>query len=251
MYKGDKMTDNNEKKLAVVTGGSRGIGKECALELAKAGYDIVITYAGNDEAANKTIGELKALNVEAEAYKFDVSNSEQCKENIAKILEKYGQIDALVNNAGITRDNLMLRMTDEAWNSVINTNLNSMFYMTQPIVKAMMKKRQGVIVNMSSIVGVYGNAGQTNYSAAKAGVIGFTKSLAKEVASRNIRVNAVAPGFIQTDMTKDLDTSKIVEAIPLKKLGEASDIAKTVKFFIVDAPYITGQVLCVDGGLVI
>ena len=174
------MTDNNEKKLAVVTGGSRGIGKECALELAKAGYDIVITYAGNDEAANKTIGELKALNVEAEAYKFDVSNSEQCKENIAKILEKHGQIDALVNNAGITRDNLMLRMTDEAWNSVINTNLNSMFYMTQPIVKAMMKKRQGVIVNMSSIVGVYGNAGQTNYSAAKAGVIGFTKSLAKE-----------------------------------------------------------------------
>ena len=245
------MTDNNEKKLAVVTGGSRGIGKECALELAKAGYDIVITYAGNDEAANKTIGELKALNVEAEACKFDVSNSEQCKENIAKILEKHGQIDALVNNAGITRDNLMLRMTDEAWNSVINTNLNSMFYMTQPIVKAMMKKRQGVIVNMSSIVGVYGNAGQTNYSAAKAGVIGFTKSLAKEVASRNIRVNAVAPGFIQTDMTKDLDTSKIVEAIPLKKLGEASDIAKTVKFFIVDAPYITGQVLCVDGGLVI
>ena len=245
------MTDNNEKKLAVVTGGSRGIGKECALELAKAGYDIVITYAGNDEAANKTIGELKALNVEAEAYKFDVSNSEQCKENIAKILEKHGQIDALVNNAGITRDNMMLRMTDEAWNSVINTNLNSMFYMTQPIVKAMMKKRQGVIVNMSSIVGVYGNAGQTNYSAAKAGVIGFTKSLAKEVETRNIRVNAVAPGFIQTDMTKDLDTSKIVEAIPLKKLGEASDIAKTVKFFIVDAPYITGQVLCVDGGLVI
>ena len=245
------MTDNNEKKLAVVTGGSRGIGKESALELAKAGYNVVITYAGNDEAANKTVGELKALNVEAEAYKFDVSNSEQCKENIAKILEKHGQIDALVNNAGITRDNLMLRMTDEAWNSVINTNLNSMFYMTQPIVKAMMKKRQGVIVNMSSIVGVYGNAGQTNYSAAKAGVIGFTKSLAKEVASRNIRVNAVAPGFIQTDMTKDLDTSKIVDAIPLKKLGEASDIAKTVKFFIVDAPYITGQVLCVDGGLVI
>lgn len=251
MYKGDKMTDNNEKKLAVVTGGSRGIGKECALELAKAGYNIVITYAGNDDAANKTISEIKALNVEAEAYKFDVSNSEECKANIAKILEKHGHIDALINNAGITRDNLMLRMTDEAWDSVINTNLNSMFYMTQPIVKAMMKKRQGVIINMSSIVGVYGNAGQANYSAAKAGVIGFTKSLAKEVASRNIRVNAIAPGFIQTDMTKDLDTSKIVEAIPLKKLGEATDIAKTAKFLIVDAPYITGQVVCVDGGLVI
>lgn len=251
MYKGDKMIDNNEKKLAVVTGGSRGIGKECALELAKAGYDIVITYAGNDEAANQAISEIKALNVVAEAYKFDVSNSDECKENISKILEKHGQIDVLINNAGITRDNLMLRMTDEAWDNVINTNLNSMFYMTQPIVKAMMKKRQGVIINMSSIVGVYGNAGQANYSAAKAGVIGFTKSLAKEVASRNIRVNAIAPGFIQTDMTKGLDTSKIIEAIPLKKLGEASDIAKTARFLIVDAPYITGQVVCVDGGLVI
>ena len=243
--------NTSEKKVALITGASRGIGKECALELAKAGYNIVITYAGNDDAANKTVSEIKALNVEAEAYKFDVSNSNECKENIGKILEKHGQIDALVNNAGITRDNLMLRMTDEAWNSVINTNLNSMFYMTQPIVKAMMKKRQGVIINMSSIVGVYGNAGQINYSAAKAGVIGFTKSLAKEVASRNIRVNAIAPGFIQTDMTKDLDTSKIVEAIPLKKLGDVSDIAKTVKFLVTDAPYITGQVICVDGGLVI
>ncbi len=243
--------NTSEKKVALITGASRGIGKECALELAKAGYNIVITYAGNDDAANKTVSEIKALNVEAEAYKFDVSNSDECKENIGKILEKHGQIDALVNNAGITRDNLMLRMTDEAWNSVINTNLNSMFYMTQPIVKAMMKKRQGVIINMSSIVGVYGNAGQINYSAAKAGVIGFTKSLAKEVASRNIRVNAIAPGFIQTDMTKDLDTSKIVEAIPLKKLGDVSDIAKTVKFLVADAPYITGQVICVDGGLVI
>ncbi len=245
------MTDNNQKNLAVITGGSRGIGKECAIELAKAGYNIVITYAGNDDAANKTVNEIKTLNVEAEAYKFDVSNSDECKENIAKIIEKYGQIDALINNAGITQDNLMIRMADDAWDRVINTNLNSMFYMTQPIVKAMMKKRQGVIINMSSIVGVYGNAGQTNYAAAKAGVIGFTKSLAKEVASRNIRVNAIAPGFIQTDMTKDLDTSKIVEAIPLKKLGEASDIAKTAKFLIVDAPYITGQVICVDGGLVI
>ncbi len=245
------MIDYNEKKLAVVTGGSRGIGKECALELAKVGYDIVITYAGNDDAANKTISEIKTLNVDAEAYKFDVSNSDECKENITKILEKHGKIDALINNAGITRDNLMLRLTNDAWDNVINTNLNSMFYMTQPIIKAMMKKRQGVIINMSSIVGIYGNAGQTNYSAAKAGVIGFTKSLAKEVASRNIRVNAIAPGFIQTDMTKDLETSKIVEAIPLKRLGEASDIAKTAKFLIVDAPYITGQVLCVDGGLVI
>lgn len=245
------MIDYNEKKLAVVTGGSRGIGKECALELAKVGYNIVITYAGNDDAANKTISEIKTLNVDAEAYKFDVSNSDECKENITKILEKHGKIDALINNAGITRDNLMLRLTNDAWDNVINTNLNSMFYMTQPIIKAMMKKRQGVIINMSSIVGIYGNAGQTNYSAAKAGVIGFTKSLAKEVASRNIRVNAIAPGFIQTDMTKDLETSKIVEAIPLKRLGEASDIAKTAKFLIVDAPYITGQVLCVDGGLVI
>ena len=192
------------EKLALVTGGSRGIGKACALELAKCGYDIVINYAGNTEAANKTVEEIKALGVEAEAFKFDVSNQAEVEENIAKIIEKYGRIDILVNNAGITRDDLFIRMGEDKWSAVINTNLNSAFYVSKPVVKIMMKQRSGAIVNMSSVVGVSGNIGQANYSSAKAGLIGFTKSLAKELGARNIRVNAVAPGFIATDMTKDL-----------------------------------------------
>lgn len=239
------------EKLALVTGGSRGIGKACAIELAKAGYDVVINYAGNVEAANKTVEEIKALGVEAAAYKFDVSNPEEVNANIAEIIEKYGRIDILVNNAGITRDGLFMRMSEENWNAVINTNLSSAFYVSQPVVKVMMKQRSGAIVNMASVVGVSGNAGQANYSAAKAGLIGLTKTLAKELGSRGIRVNAVAPGFINTDMTKDLDTSKFTDFIPLKRLGEPEDIAKTVKFLAVDAQYVTGQVLEVDGGLII
>lgn len=239
------------EKLALVTGGSRGIGKACALELARAGYDVVINYAGNVDAANKTVEEIKALGVDAVAYKFDVSNKEQVDAAIAEIVDKYGRIDVLVNNAGITRDGLFMRMTDENWNAVINTNLSSAFFVSQPVVKVMMKQRSGAIVNMASVVGVSGNAGQANYSAAKAGLIGLTKTLAKELGSRGIRVNAVAPGFINTDMTKDLDTSKFLDFIPLKRLGEVEDIAKTVKFLAADADYVTGQVIEVDGGLII
>lgn len=239
------------EKFALVTGGSRGIGKACAMELAKAGYDVVINYAGNVDAANKTVEEIKALGVDSAAYKFDVSNAEQVNAGIAEIVEKYGRIDVLVNNAGITRDGLFMRMSEENWNAVINTNLSSAFYVSQPVVKVMMKQRSGAIVNMASVVGVSGNAGQANYSAAKAGLIGLTKTLAKELGSRGIRVNAVAPGFINTDMTKDLDTSKFLDYIPLKRLGEPSDIAKTVKFLAADADYITGQVIEVDGGLII
>ena len=239
------------EKLALVTGASRGIGKACAIELAKAGYDVIINYAGNVDAANKTVEEIKALGVEAAAYKFDVSNPEEVNANIAEIIEKYGRIDILVNNAGITRDGLFMRMSEENWNAVINTNLSSAFYVSQPVVKVMMKQRSGAIVNMASVVGVSGNAGQANYSAAKAGLIGLTKTLAKELGSRGIRVNAVAPGFINTDMTKDLDTSKFTDFIPLKRLGEPEDIAKVVKFLAVDAQYVTGQVLEVDGGLII
>ena len=242
------MTD---KKVALVTGGSRGIGKACALELARAGYDVVINYAGNVDAANKTVEEIKALGVDSAAYKFDVSDKEQVNANIAEIVEKYGRIDVLVNNAGITRDGLFMRMSDENWDAVISTNLSSAFYVSQPVVKVMMKQRSGAIVNMSSVVGVSGNAGQANYSAAKAGLIGLTKTLAKELGSRGIRVNAVAPGFINTDMTKDLDTSKFLDFIPLKRLGEVEDIAKAVKFLAVDSDYVTGQVLEVDGGLII
>lgn len=243
------MTD--DKKVALVTGGSRGIGKACALELAKAGYDIVINYAGNEEAANKTVSEIKDLGQNAVAKKFDVSNKEAVDNAIEEIIKEFGRIDVLVNNAGITRDNLFMRMKEEEWLAVINTNLNSAYFVTNPVSKIMIKQRSGAIVNMASVSGVYGNAGQANYSAAKAGMIGFTKSLAKELASRNIRVNAVAPGFIQTDMTKDLPVDKIVERIPLKTLGKPEDIAKTVKFLAVDAAYITGQVIGVDGGLVI
>ena len=239
------------EKLALVTGGSRGIGKACAIELAKAGYDIAINYAGNVDAANKTVEELKALGVQAEAFKFDVSDIDAAAAGIDEIIAKFGRIDVLVNNAGITRDGLFMRMSDENWEAVINTNLSSAFYVSQPVVKVMMKQRSGAIVNMSSVVGVSGNAGQANYSAAKAGLIGLTKTLAKELGSRGIRVNAIAPGFINTDMTKDLDTSKFTDFIPLKRLGEPEDIAKAVKFLAVDAEYVTGQVLEVDGGLII
>ena len=239
------------ENLALVTGGSRGIGKACALHLAQAGYNVVINYAGNEEAAKQTVSELEALGVKAEAVKFDISNHDEAQEAVAKIIEKYGRIDVLVNNAGITRDGLFMRMSKENWDAVINTNLTGAFNVTQPVIKVMMKQRSGAIVNMASIVGIYGNAGQANYAAAKAGLIGFTKSLAKDLASRNIRVNAVAPGFVQTDMTKSLDSAQISEHIPLKRLGDADDIAGAVKFLAVDATYVTGQVLQVDGGLTI
>ena len=241
----------SDRKVALVTGGSRGIGRGCALELARAGYDIAINFAGNEEAANKTVEDIKALGVDAEAFKFDVSDKDAADNGVAKVLERFGRIDVLVNNAGITRDGLFMRMSADNWNAVINTNLSSAFNVSQPGVKVMMKQRSGAIVNMASVVGVSGNAGQANYSAAKAGLIGLTKTLAKELGSRGIRVNAVAPGFINTDMTKDLDTSKFLDYIPLKRLGEVEDIAKAVKFLAVDTDYVTGQVLEVDGGLII
>ena len=237
------------EKTAVITGGSRGIGRACAIKLAKEGYNIAVVYAGNDKAAEETVSEIKSLGKEAISVKFDVSDENAVNEGISKIIEKFGRIDVLVNNAGITRDGLFVRMSSEDWNAVINTNITGMFYVTKPVVKLMMKQRSGSIINMSSIAGVMGNAGQANYSAAKAAVIGFTKSLSKELAARNIRVNAIAPGFIMTDMTKDLDGEKISEAIPLKRLGTVDDIAVTVKFLAEDATYITGQVIGVDGGL--
>lgn len=240
-----------ENKVALITGASRGIGRACALELARAGLDIVINYAGNEEAANKTVEDIKALNVKAISKKFNVADKEAVENNIKEIMDEFGRIDVLVNNAGITRDGLFMRMNEGQWLDVINTNLNSAYYVTNPVSKIMIKQRSGAIINMASISGIYGNAGQANYSTAKAGLIGFTKALAKELASRNIRVNAIAPGFIQTDMTKDLKTDAIIEHIPLKRLGQPEDIAAAVKFLALDTSYITGQVLSVDGGLVI
>lgn len=241
----------SDKKVALVTGASRGIGKACAIELAKAGYYTVVNYVSSEETANKVVDEIKSLGGDACAMQCDVADKDAVKVMIEEVLAKLGRIDVLVNNAGITRDGLIIRMSEDDWEKVIQTNLNSVFYVTKPVVKAMMKQRSGCIVNMASVCGVYGNAGQTNYSAAKAGLIGFTKSLAKEVASRGITVNAVAPGFIQTDMTSKLDTEKIAANIPLSRLGTADDIAQAVKFFAVSGSYITGQVLGVDGGLVI
>ena len=241
----------SENKVALVTGGSRGIGRACALALAAAGADVVINYAGNDEAANKTVNDIKALGVKAASKKFNVADKEAAENAVKEIVEEFGRIDIFVNNAGITRDGLFIRMNDTQWLDVINTNLNSAYYVTNPVSKIMIKQRSGAIINMASISGIYGNAGQANYSTAKAGLIGFTKALAKELASRNIRVNAVAPGIVQTDMTKDLPTDAIIEHIPLKKLGQPEDIAAAVKFLALDTDYITGQVLSVDGGLVI
>ena len=242
---------SEERKIAFITGGSRGIGLGCALELAKAGCDIIINGTSELAKVQPALDEIKACGVNAYFYRFDVSNSEAVEENINNIIEEHGKIDILVNNAGITSDGLFVRMSPEQWEKVININLSSAFYVSHSVVKHMMKARRGSIVNMSSVVGISGNAGQANYSASKAGLIGLTKSLAKELGSRNIRVNAVAPGFINTKMTENLDPTKMLDLIPLKRLGEVEDIAKTVKFLAMDADYITGQVVKVDGGLMI
>jgi len=242
---------NQENKVALVTGASRGIGKACALELADAGYTVIVNYASNDDAAAAVVKSIIDSGGQAKAIKCDVSNSEAVKNMIDEIFAEFKRIDVLINNAGITRDGLLIRMSDEDWLKVINTNLSSVFYVTKPVAKIMMKQRTGTIINISSICGVYGNAGQANYSSAKAGIIGFTKSLSKELAARNITVNAIAPGFIETDMTQGLETEKIAANIPLGRLGKPDDIAQTVRFLATAGSYITGQVISVDGGLVI
>ena len=241
-------------KVALVSGAGRGIGREIALELAKAGCT-VICVSRNESSCGSVAEEIRACGGKAESFAFDVSDSGQVKEKCAEILKKYGAVDILVNNAGITRDNLLMRMSDEEWNAVISTNLSSCFYLSRNLVRAMMSKRWGRIINISSVSGIAGNAGQANYSAAKAGIIGFTKTLARELAARNITANAVAPGFIETDMTAKLPEN-IMEAakaaIPLKRFGKPDDIARVCAFLASEeASYITGQVISVNGGLVI
>lgn len=241
-------------KTAIVTGASRGIGAEIAKHLAKEGARIVVNYSGSQSKAEEVVKEIEAAGGEAYAVQASVGDAESVTGMIAATLERFGTIDILVNNAGITRDNLLMRMKESEWDDVINTNLKGVFLCTKAVTRQMMKQRAGRIINIASIVGVSGNAGQANYVAAKAGVIGLTKTTAKELASRNINVNAIAPGFITTEMTDELPEevkTQMLSQIPLAKLGNPADVAKAVLFFASDdSNYITGQTLHVDGGMV-
>lgn len=242
-----------EGKTSLVTGGSRGIGRSIALKLAELGSDVAITYARSAEAANEVVAEIEKMGRKARAFKADAVDFGQAEEVITTIISEWGKLDVLVNNAGITKDNLILRMTEEQWDDVITTNLKSIFNYSKAAAKPMMRNRGGSIINISSVVGLSGNAGQSNYSASKAGIIGFTKSYAKELASRNIRANVIAPGYILTDMTDQLD-EKVLEAIkaetPLGRAGDAREVADAVAFLASDmSSYITGETIRVDGGM--
>ena len=241
------------EKSALITGATRGIGKQIAITLAKQGYNIALNYRKENEELENTKKEIEEIGVQVLAVKGDVANFEECENFVKQVIERFGQIDVLVNNAGITKDMLLMRMKKEDFEQVIDTNLVGTFNVTKNVVPYMMKARSGRIINISSVVGISGNAGQTNYSASKAGIIGFTKSLAKEIASRNILVNAVAPGFIETNMTdvlKDDVKQEIAKNIPLRRMGTTQDVANVVKFLASDdSSYITGQVINVDGGM--
>lgn len=244
----------DENKVALITGAARGIGKEVAKKFAKNGYDVVINYVSSKTDSEKLKKEFEDLGIKVLLVKADVSNQEEAEDLVNQTINTFGKIDVLVNNAGITKDNLLMRMSEEDFEKVININLKGTFLVTKYAIKYMMKKRCGSIVNLASVVGVAGNAGQCNYAASKAGIIGFTKSIAKELASRNIRANAVAPGFIKTDMTEVLSDSvkeNINSQIPLKRMGTAEEVANLVYFLSSEqSSYITGQVINVDGGMV-
>lgn len=240
-------------KVALVTGASRGIGRAIALRLAQAGANVAVNYAGSEAAAAETVAAIKEMGREAIMVRANVGNAEEVNNMFKAVLDQFGQIDILVNNAGITRDNLIMRMKEEEWDEVIDINLKGVFNCIKAATRPMMKQRNGRIINITSVVAAMGNAGQANYVAAKAGVIGLTKTTARELASRNITVNAVAPGFIDTDMTAKLPEdirSGLLTQIPLGKLGQADDIAQVVLFLASDAAsYMTGQTLHVDGGM--
>ncbi|SDG09628.1 3-oxoacyl-[acyl-carrier-protein] reductase [Desulfosporosinus hippei] len=239
--------------VGIVTGSGRGIGRAIAVNLATAGVKVVVNYAGRSDKAEETVELIRAVGGEAVAVQADVSQQADVDRLIKTAIEKYGKIDILVNNAGITRDTLLLRMKEADWDAVLETNLKGVFLCTKAVSKGMLKQRSGVIVNISSIVGLSGNPGQANYAAAKAGIIGFTKSVAKEFASRGIRVNVVAPGYISTDMTGTLPEgtqADILKGIPLGRIGSPEDVANVVRFLVSpEASYITGQTLSVDGGM--
>ena len=243
-----------ENKVAIVTGASRGIGEAVALKLAEHGAHVAFSYLSSEEKAKALEAKLIAMGVKAKAYKSNAAVFADCEAMVNDVIKEFGNVDVCVNNAGISKDNLLLRLTSEQWDEVIDTNLTSIFNMTKQVIKPMMKAKKGSIINMSSIVGVSGNAGQASYAASKAGILGFTMSVAKELGSRNIRCNAIAPGFVETDMThylKDGDgAKKFLEGIPLGRFGRAEEIANTTLFLASDlSSYLTGQVITVDGGL--
>ncbi|ESL02014.1 3-oxoacyl-[acyl-carrier-protein] reductase [Catonella morbi ATCC 51271] len=240
-------------KTAIVTGGSKGIGKAICVRLAKDGFNIAFSYNSNPELAEETAKLCESAGVKVKFYKVDVADSTACKEWTEEVQTEFGSVDVLVNNAGITKDGLLMKMKDEDLDAVLDVNLKGSFYMMREASKIMLKQKSGKIVNISSVVGVMGNAGQVNYSATKAGVIGMTKSLARELAGRRINVNAVAPGMIETDMTKamsDKAREAVIAGIPFKEMGKPEEIASVVSFLAgEDSNYITGQVICADGGM--
>ncbi len=241
-------------KVAVVTGGARGIGAAIASHLAQEGAKVVVTDIAPEENATAVLNNIREIGGEAKYFKGDVSSFEDAQKTIDFAVTNFGTVDIMVNNAGITRDNLLLRMSEKDWDDVIQVNLKSVFNFSKAVIKPMMGQRSGKIINIASVVGIMGNAGQANYVASKAGVIGLTKTLAKEFAGRNIQVNAIAPGFIETEMTAKLNQAQkdaIMNLVPLKKMGQPLDVAKTVAFLASsDSDYITGQVICVDGGMI-
>ena len=242
-----------KEKVAIITGGARGIGKEIALKVAREGASVVIADINTQELAQAE-KEIRSCGVQALTFTVDVTNSSQVEEMVNKTLDKYKKIDILINNAGITSDALLVRMSEEAWDKVLAVNLKGTFNCTKAVSKVMIRQKSGKILSIASIIGLIGNVGQANYAASKAGIIGLTKSIAKELAPRGINVNAIAPGFIQTEMTKALPEqikSKMLQAIPLKKFGQPSDVANLAVFLVSErASYITGQVICIDGGMV-
>ena len=242
-----------EHKVALVTGGTRGIGRAIVVALAEAGADVAFTYKSSKEAAETLAAQVRAMGRRSAGHQSDAADSAQAGDIIQKVVQEFGRLDILVNNAGVTKDGLLMRMSEQDWDLVIDTNLKSVFNFTKAVCRHMMGQQSGKIINISSVVGVIGNAGQANYVASKAGVIGFTKSVAKELASRNIQANVVAPGFVETDMTQKLNEKQkeaILAMIPLKRIAKPEEIAGIVRFLASsDADYITGQVLCVDGGM--
>ena len=242
-----------ENKNALITGGSRGIGAAIARKFAEEGANVAFTYHSSEAKANAIAEELSSLGVTVKAYKSDASSYEQAETLVKTVLEDFGKVDILINNAGITRDTLMLRMSEDQWDQVVQTNLKSCFNLTKHILRPMMKNRSGSIINMSSVVGVSGNAGQANYAASKAGILGFSKSIAKEVGSRNIRCNAIAPGFIETEMTAELDEKMVDEwkkSIPMRRGGRAEEVANVCVFLGSDlSTYVSGQTINVCGAM--